>query len=119
MKLYIEDIEITSDSEIEMFSTNPFGLDAFVSFNDGTFEIRRNCTEIHSRYYLERNKIAFESDLHSQGGTVSIATIAMVKIIKSNELSECYCEVVDRSVTEMSDLKRASQSEIELIKQFN
>ena len=90
-KLIYLGTELNVNNEAELFAENKLGLDAIIVYNDGRVETRNNLTEIHHLYKTPfKPSIAFESDIHSTGGTVDIEKINIVVIVLSAIKSETY-----------------------------
>ena len=57
---------------------NGFGLTVFVQLVDGTMWLMQNVTEVHWRFkadWRSGERVAFESDVHSQGFTHEVSDI--------------------------------------------
>lgn len=86
--------------EIELFSTNEFGMNITICYDwfDGfrTTETRHNCTELHhlfdkkdSRWFHELSS-AFESDIHGTGGTKSVKNLRWIKLEQALKIHKEY-----------------------------
>ena len=86
-KLIIYGVEHDWDLEIELFNETEFGMNITIMFEDGHQEQKYNCTEFHHRYNRFTNDIrtAFESDIHSTGGTREIYKMASITIVKAEK----------------------------------
>jgi|LakMenEpi03Aug12_release.lakeMendotaPanAssembly.Ray.scaffolds.fasta_scaffold4151243_1 hypothetical protein len=83
--------ELNVNNEIELFTENKLGFDAVIIYNNGSVETRHNLTEVHHLYKTPfEPSIAFESDIHSTGGTVKVEDIDSVVIVLSAVKHENY-----------------------------
>lgn len=76
--------------EHELHSDNEFGFDVTITFNGGSIQTRNNVTEIHHLYKSYSPAIAFESDIHSTGGTVRLNVIDVVVIVMAKFRHDSY-----------------------------
>ena len=79
------------DNELEVISEDEFGMDITIHMVDGTKQTRHNCTEFHHLFdsYFEQAS-AFESDIHSTGGTIDLKRMTKIEVIKATKLNETY-----------------------------
>lgn len=76
--------------EHEFRSDNEFGFDITITYNGGEIEFRNNITEVHHLYKSYSPAIAFESDIHSTGGTVRLNDIDVVVIVMASFKHDSY-----------------------------
>lgn len=89
-KLIYLGTELNINIEHELFTENKFGFDSIIIYKDGEVQTRNNLTEIHHLYKSPFDSIAFESDIHSTGGTVRLDEIDIVVIVLSAIKHENY-----------------------------
>ena len=53
-------------------------------------EILRNVTEIHYRYPFDKNRVAFESDIHETGITYHIDKVVEFETFPETEKAEAF-----------------------------
>ena len=82
--------ELNINIEHELFTEHEFGFDAIIIYKDGEVQTRNNLTEVHHLYKSTFESIAFESDIHSTGGTVRLEDIDIVVIVLSVIKHENY-----------------------------
>ena len=79
-----------------LINHSPLGIDCVLTYKDGESrtktETRHNCTEFHHRFdsFNGRASSAFESDIHSTGGTVDIDRLESIEIRMADRLNESY-----------------------------
>jgi hypothetical protein len=89
--LIVFGVQQSWSEELEvMMNKHPFGMDCLIVYKDGKNEWRRNCTEFHHKFGRSMTGIgfdsAFESDIHSTGGTVAMDKIERIDVIMSERL---------------------------------
>lgn len=94
MKLIYLGQELDAEQEHELFSTNEFGFNVIIekSYNF-IVEVCYNCTEVHHKYepiFGERDKIAFESDIHKTGFNYLISDCDTVTIKLATKLYDDF-----------------------------
>ena len=91
-KLIFLGTELDVNKEHELFPTNKtLGFDAIIVYKNGRGEIRHNLTEVHHLYKSPFEPgIAFESDIHSTGGTAKVQDIEAVVIVLATEKAKEY-----------------------------
>jgi hypothetical protein len=91
MKLFFKNLALDANKEHELFPISEFGFTAVIVLKDNTIEVRNNLTEIHHLFdcVIEKS-IAFESDIHSTGGTMNIDKIDTVVIFEQEYLAKDY-----------------------------
>lgn len=94
MKLIYLGQELDTEQEHELFSTNEFGFKVVIekSYNF-IVEVYYNCTEVHHKYepiFGERDKIAFESDIHKTGFNTFISDCDTVTIELATKLYDNF-----------------------------
>ena len=91
-KLIFLGTELDVNKEHELFPTNKtLGFDAIIFYKDGHGEVRHNLTEIHHLFNtVFEPAIAFESDIHSTGGTAKVENIEVVIIVLATEKANEY-----------------------------
>ena len=75
-------IALDSASEHEI-NADGFGMTVFVQLVDGTMMLLQNVTEVHWRFkadWRSGERVAFESDVHSEGFTHPISDIVLCTI---------------------------------------
>ena len=94
MKLINQGNILDDQKEHEIFYPK-LGVRILVLFTDERVSIFNNITEMHWRY-LDKNNVAFESDVHGTGGTRSIDDIDLVFVLQAsvNERYENYEDIV-------------------------
>ena len=91
-KLIFLGTELDVNKEHELFPTNKtLGFDAIIVYKNGHGEVRHNLTEVHHLYKNPfEPSIAFESDIHSTGGTAKVQDIVAVVIVLATEKANEY-----------------------------
>ena len=94
MKLIYLGQELDTEQEHELFSTNEFGFIVKINkTNSFPVEVYYNCTEVHHKYEPmigNRDKIAFESDIHRTGFNYLISNCDTVTIELATQLYEDF-----------------------------
>ncbi len=94
MKLIYLGQELDAEQEHELLSTNEFGFKVTIEkTNCFAIEICFNCTEVHHKYepiFGDRDKIAFESDIHKTGFNCLISDCDVVTIELATKLHEDF-----------------------------
>jgi len=72
-----------------------YGFNVKIKYKNGTEEMRNNVTEIHYNYPSAFNNIigksvAFESDIHSTGGTIPAGIIKEFEAILATKKEKNY-----------------------------
>lgn len=91
-KLIFLGTELNVNKEHELFPTDEnLGFDAIIVYKDGRGEVRHNLTEVHHLYKSPfEPSIAFESDIHSTGGTAKVQDIEIVIVVLATSKAEQY-----------------------------
>tara|TARA_R110002126_G_scaffold271729_1_gene415620 strand:+ start:356 stop:688 length:333 start_codon:yes stop_codon:yes gene_type:complete len=110
MHLLINGVEHQWDKEIEI-TRDELGFDCTITFKadspfGDTVQVRRNCTEFHHLYnkrqqddlvkvivttdYVVEYSSAFESDIHSTGGTHRVSYIESIVVDDSKVIHDKY-----------------------------
>lgn len=91
-KLIFLGTELDVNKEHELFPTNKtLGFDAIIVYKNGHGEVRHNLTEVHHLFNtVFEPGIAFESDIHSTGGTAKVQDIEIVIIVLATEKAKEY-----------------------------
>ncbi len=92
-KLIFLGTELDVKKEHELFPTDEnLGFDAIIVYKDGHGEVRHNLTEVHHLFkgHTFEPGIAFESDIHSTGGTAKVESIDTVVIVLATSKAEEY-----------------------------
>jgi hypothetical protein len=85
--------ELDVNKEHELFPTNKtLGFDAIIVYKNGHGEVRHNLTEVHHLFkgHSFEAGIAFESDIHSTGGTARVHEIEIVIVVLATEKANEY-----------------------------
>jgi hypothetical protein len=83
-------------SEIEIFNDSEFGMDVVICRYDDGIEVRRNCTEFHHLFDTKEEILfshcasAFESDIHTTGGTISYDKIKWIIVEHATKLHDSH-----------------------------
>ncbi|HWY34087.1 MAG TPA: hypothetical protein VNX68_05530 [Nitrosopumilaceae archaeon] len=97
MKLIYFGVELDATKEREILSGGKFGLNVTVTYKKDSWmskheghqvvDFYNNCTEVHNLYSdaITKNRIAFESDIHSTGCNRDIEDIESVNIQVANK----------------------------------
>jgi hypothetical protein len=80
------------NKELEIKVNGGNGLDCYITLNNGEQQIRRNCTEFHHRFDSMGSvpASAFESDIHSTGGTIDLDKVVSIEVVMASKLHEDY-----------------------------
>ncbi len=91
-KLIYLGTELNVNKEHELFPTDKtLGFDAIIVYKDGHGEVRHNLTEVHHLFKSPfEQSIAFESDIHSTGGTAKVQDIEIVIVVLATEKAKEY-----------------------------
>lgn len=90
-KLVLFGANIDWNREIEVNSIDEFGMDVIIHLKDGTSQTRNNCTEFHHRFdSVIAESSAFESDIHSTGGTMELKRIDKIEVVLATKKHENY-----------------------------